>query len=422
MLDDSFKGMPGGVAPFPIDAIGARNWNVLAGDLPLPVAVLKRSVLEGNRRFMRDFVARTGARLAPHGKTTMSPALFAVQLADGAVAITLATVSQVQVARRHRISPILLANEVVGRAALDYLCAELRSDPDFQLALFVDSLEGVTRLARAAGAAAIGRPLEVLVECGFAGGRGGCRSLDAALGVARAVRATAPLLSLRGIAGFEGILKGSTDAETETRVTAFLDTIVAAAEAADRENLFGDGPVTLSAGGSAFYDLVAERFARARLTRQVQVLLRSGCYLTQDDALYARATARLRERSALARGIGPGPRAALEIWAQVLSRPEATRAVAGLGKRDASHDGELPVARRWFRPGLHGAPLTIQDVKTAALNDQHALLDVPAESPLDVGDLLGFGISHPCLTFDRWPLVLIVDDAYAVVSAVRTYF
>jgi D-serine dehydratase len=94
-LDHRTKGMPGGMAPMPLDAIGTQGWNVLREDLPLPLAVLKESALAHNGRWMRDFLGRSGAVIAPHGKTTMSPQLFGRQLDDGAWAITLATVNQV---------------------------------------------------------------------------------------------------------------------------------------------------------------------------------------------------------------------------------------------------------------------------------------------------------------------------------------
>ena len=42
ILDDTLKGIPGGVDPFPVGAAGAQRWNLLAEDLPLPLAVLKQ--------------------------------------------------------------------------------------------------------------------------------------------------------------------------------------------------------------------------------------------------------------------------------------------------------------------------------------------------------------------------------------------
>jgi D-serine dehydratase len=41
---------------------------------------------------------------------------------------------------------------------------------------------------------------------------------------------------------------------------------------------------------------------------------------------------------------------------------------------------------------------------------------------LEVGDLIGCGISHPCTTFDKWPLLLVVDDQYNVQHAINTFF
>jgi D-serine dehydratase len=36
--------------------------------------------------------------------------------------------------------------------------------------------------------------------------------------------------------------------------------------------------------------------------------------------------------------------------------------------------------------------------------------------------MIGFGISHPCTTFDKWQVIPIINDEYDVVDAIRTYF
>ena len=56
------------------------------------------------------------------------------------------------------------------------------------------------------------------------------------------------------------------------------------------------------------------------------------------------------------------------------------------------------------------------------LNDQHCHIAVPPESPLAIGDMVCFGISHPCLTFDKWQVICVVDDDYNVLSAIKTFF
>ena len=50
------------------------------------------------------------------------------------------------------------------------------------------------------------------------------------------------------------------------------------------------------------------------------------------------------------------------------------------------------------------------------------MISSPAESPLTVGDMVAFGVSHPCTTFDKWQYMFIVDNNYRVVSAIRTFF
>ena len=114
LIDDTWKGIPGGTPPFPLRQIGTHGWNVPAGDLPLPVLTIRRSAVEHNVAVMARFCAQTSALLAPHGKTTMAPQLFDRQLAAGAWGITAATVQQLQVYRRFGVARVILANQLIG--------------------------------------------------------------------------------------------------------------------------------------------------------------------------------------------------------------------------------------------------------------------------------------------------------------------
>ncbi|MEO3427431.1 amino acid deaminase [Pelagibius sp. CAU 1746] len=423
LLDDTLKGVPGGQPPFRIADAGGLGWNLLAEDLPLPVAVLKESAIEHNSAWMKAFLAASGVLLAPHGKTTMSPQLFHRQLRDGAWGITLATIQQVQAARRFGIGRILLANQLVGKQAIRYVLDELEKDPDFDFYCLVDSVEGVESLARAARERGLSRPLQVLIEGGLQGARTGCRDLDEALAVSRAVGAHAPLLALRGVEGFEGIIADPDPVAAAKRVAAFLRFLGDIAKRCEAEGLLAPGPVILTAGGSAFYDIVAEIFNELEFDREKYVVIRSGCYLTHDSIMYDNFARQMHERSQVVRDIGSPLRPALEVWAYVQSRPETNRVFLILGKRDCSYDAGLPRPAAWFRPGSHRSPQELsQGHECVEINDQHLFMDVPDDSPLSVGDMVSFGISHPCLTFDKWQAVAIVDDDYNVVSMIRTFF
>jgi len=198
-LDGRTKGLPAGVDALAPGAIASRGWNVLREDLPLPLALLKASSLDHNARWMRAFREAAGVALAPHGKTSMSPELFRRQLADGAWGITVATVQQLRVARDAGVARVLMANQLVGRQAIGYVLDELARDPAFEFFAVVDSVDLVDQLAAAARARKAGRPLSLLVECGFAGGRTGCRTVDEAMEVARRIAAAAPpILAFNG--------------------------------------------------------------------------------------------------------------------------------------------------------------------------------------------------------------------------------
>ena len=423
IIDDRYKGIPGGTSPFPLKELGNRGWNVLRGDVPLPLAVLKESALAHNRRWMQKFLALSGARFAPHGKTTMTPQLFQMQLEDGAWGITLATMQQVQVARRFGCSRILLANEVVDPRAMDYIIADLAGDESFEFLCLVDSIAGVETLAARVKNHGLSRPLEVLLEGGLAGGRTGCRTLQEAMEVARAVKQHSPYLALRGVEGFEGIIAEATPHASAAKVREFLGFLLEIARRCDEGNLFAAGKVVISAGGSEYFDLVADILPNSGLTRESEIIIRSGCYLTHDSDLFMDLQRKLEERTPAAKDLGAPPRAALEIWSHVLSRPEPARAILGLGKRDASHDARLPLPILWFRPGLHESPQPMPlGHTTFKLHDQHALLNIPENSPLQIGDLVACGISHPCTTFDKWRLLPLVDDRYNVTGGVHTFF
>jgi D-serine dehydratase len=369
---------------------------------------------------MREFLAANHLRFAPHGKTTMSPELFALQMDDGAWALTLATVQQMRVARAAGIARIVLANELIASADIAYVLEEMRSDPGFEFYCLVDSHEGVRRLAEAAHAQPPGRPLRVLIELGQSGGRAGLRTVESALALAREIKAANPLLSLCGVEGFEGLSQHLPETEAVPRVRALLQAILSAATIIDENGLFSGEEILLSAGGSAFYDLVAETLGCGGFRKPSFVVLRSGCYLTHDAGLYQRSFSEIAQRSPRACAGGAFENA-LEVWCYVLSVPEPSRAILGAGRRDFGHDAAPPIPLKHFRTGRDLAPAPA-GWTIASINDQHAHMMVPPGADVNVGDAIGLGVSHPCTTFDKWRLLYVVDDAYVVQSGVQTFF
>jgi D-serine dehydratase len=422
LIDDSVKGFPPGHAPLALGEIGRQGWNLLKGDLPFPVAVLRTAAIDHNSRWMSRFAAEQGVALCPHGKTTMSPHLFRRQLDDGAWGITVANAHQLRIARAYGVQRVVMANQLIDPAGARYVLAELKRDPGFDFYCLVDSPAAVEFLAAEAQRAAIDRPLQVLLEGGMAGGRTGCRSMEQAAATAAAVRKAGPLLALRGVEGFEGLIGGDNAART-AGVRAFLDFLTAIARRGVAENWFADGELIATAGGSSEFDLVAAAWRNADLGRPLKIVLRSGCYLTHDSGMYDE-----RLHDVAARGIASAPlaadlpRHALEVWALVQSVPEPGLALVTMGKRDAGFDAGMPRPIAWHRPGMPDPQPLADTYALPKMNDQHGYVTGPADMPLRVGDRVAFGVSHPCTTFDRWQLIYLVDEAYAVTGAIRTFF
>lgn len=423
MLNPCIKGIPGGTAPFEMGDIGAKGWNLLSGDLDFPLAVLRQSALEHNLAWFQKLIDSQGALLAPHGKTHMSPQLYQLQEQAGAWGVTVATVFQAQVYRAHGCRRIILANQLIGKREIRYILDELHGDADLDFYCLVDSREGAARLAAELEEHPLQRPLQVLLELGISGKRCGVRDPGQALELARHIAGLSAGITLRGVAAFEGLIMLPSAEESAQQTSEFLDRLCGLAEAMAAESLFAPGTVLLSAGGSAYYDLVLERLSQSPLGGRARVVVRSGCYLFHDSILYRNLFQRIQQRSGQRLGLNGGPIPALEVWGQVLSRPEPTRAVLGIGRRDISFDADPPLPEKWFRPGEHFRPEPLAEALTvAALNDQHALVNVHAGSSLRVGDLVGCGVSHPCTTLDKWQVLMVVDDDYRVTSAVKTFF
>jgi D-serine dehydratase len=418
ILDHRCKSFPLAAQPIRAADVGQRRWNVLADHLSYPLAVLRRSALEHNLAWMQDYARRKGVDLAPHGKTTMSPELFARQLAAGAWGLTFATIYQVAVGVEAGARRIVVANQVASDADLDGLRMLLNRHADLRVWFLVDSLAQLALIEDWAKRRNEAGVFDVLLEMGIPGQRTGCRTKDEALTLAQAL-ARSSAVRLGGIECYEG---GVARCETEhdaREVTALVRRVTEVAQACDAQNLFAGDSIMLTAGGSAVFDLVIPLLRMGGLSRPVQGVLRSGCYVTHDHGNYARFLKNVEQREGLDSSLRP----ALEVWALVQSVPEPGLALLTCGRRDISYDIEMPIPARHSRRGERQAAPAPEGWKISALNDQHAYLRFdPAGTAPRVGDRVSLGISHPCTTFDKWRWMPVVEDDWTVSGAIGTRF
>ncbi|MFE2189049.1 amino acid deaminase [Streptomyces sp. NPDC059455] len=412
-VDHRFKGLPPNAEGLTVGELAAERRSLFTGGFTTPVLALSAEALEHNLVAMERYSAAHGLAFAPHGKTSMAPQLFQRQLAHGAWGITAAVPAHVRIYRAFGIQRIFLANEVVDAAALHWLAAELDADPDFRFIAYVDSVRGVELMDAALREAGARRPVDVVVELGGGeGARTGVRTEAECAPVADAV-AAAGTLRLVGVAGYEGEVP-KPDGE---RVRAWLRRLTALAADFDAAGRFEDvDEVVVSAGGSAWFDAVADVFAELpTLSRPVLKLLRSGAYVSHDDGHYRHITPfnRVPEEGEL--------HPAFRLWAQVVSRPEPGQAFLNAGKRDAAYDLDMPEPQL-IRSARDATTRPATGLTITALSDQHAWVSVADDTALEVGDWVALGLSHPCTSFDKWQLIPMAESDGTVTDYIRTFF
>lgn len=387
-----------------------------------PVLALDRDAVQHNTSVMFDWLAGNGLLLAPHGKTTMAPKLWRQLLDAGAWGMTFATGWQVQCARSFGIDRIMLANALVDPVAIAWISAELDAHPEFEFCCWVDSIDTVRRMVSALPGGR--RRIPVIVELGAPGGRTGARTVDEAVLIADFVRESG-VLEVAGVGGYEGALAHDRSVDGVSRVDAYLDKIAGLYARLAASGHYGDRMPVVTAGGSAYFDRVAERLGA--LTGEANVVLRSGAFQIHDDGFYAGITP-------MGTLVGDTPfRSAMHAWVRIVSRPEPRLALFDAGKRDLPYDEGLPVAQRVVGLDAEQSDAVLTGSAVTALNDQHgflrlsdALSDAGADAALAVGSVIRLGLSHPCTALDKWRLIPVIDDASAddpvVVDTVETYF
>lgn len=417
MIDWRAKGFPASAQGLSTDDFIMSQPSLFEAGFSWPIMVISRTAVDHNVAVLAEYCADREVSLAPHVKTTMSPQLWDRQLVAGAWGLTVATPHQARVVRAHGVRRIFLANELVDATDATWVADEMANDDAFELTCYVDDTVGARILGEATRGRQ-GRRLRVVVELGHEGGRTGCRTDAEAVAVARAVQQE-PSLALIGVAGYEGGLGHDRSTATLQAVRFFVRRLRNMLVALDAERLLDldAGEYLVSCGGSAFFDLVTAGLSGIGDTQlPVRVLLRSGAYVTHDSLLYDKLSplADAPPESRL--------RPAIEVWGQVLSRPEPRLALVGIGKRDISFDEGLPVVLAVRSRACLGEIRPLQGCTVDQLNDQHAYLSLPDSSDVAVGDLVCLGISHPCTAHDKWQLVPIVDDDHRVVEIAHSYF
>ncbi|MER8794513.1 alanine racemase [Mesorhizobium sp. M0984] len=422
LLDDRIRGVPPGTLGLDSSFVASERWHPAHGRMSLPVLTLDEAAFIANRDLFLGYAREQGAVIAPHAKTPMAPDLARSLIEAGAWGTTVADIRQATVMLRAGLSRLIIANEVGGPGGANRLAVLVGAWPSAEFYVFADSFDAVNALAEAWRANATLPPLRVLVELGV--GRAGARTTGEAEAIADAVVAAGGRLLIAGVAAYEGAAAQADPGRTDEAISALL------AMTADmflrlRARVGGDTPLIVTAGGSVYFDkVVAALSPLVSRDGNATLVLRSGAIFFHDHGVYDRSLGALDARDGFAiGGVSASARnsfqPALRLWAEVLSRPEPSLAICGMGMRDVSFDQGFPKVVTIFRAGKQ---LPKARAEVFKLNDQHAFLTIASGDDIAVGDVVEFGISHPCTCLDRYRVIFGADADGYVRHAFPTYF
>ncbi|MBB2788604.1 UNVERIFIED_ORG: D-serine dehydratase [Rhizobium esperanzae] len=422
-LSPGLRGIPVGNAPVSSANIPDAHWRPAGGEMSLPLLTLDLQAYETNKKTMLGICSDFDCQIAPHAKTPMSPVLARDLVSAGAWGVSVADLRQAEVMLHHGLRRVLIANEIGGKSAVTRLARLLRNYCEAEIFMFVDSTDVVSALARSWLGDDTLPPLNLLVEVGC--GRGGVNSDTEARHLVRSIAGlNSKHIRLAGIAAYEGTANHPDEKELLENLDDLFDRVSFALKAA-RETVGPERPLVLSMGGSSLFDYVIDR-CRPVVggDSNVTLLLRSGaCFFSDHGPIRARLQA-ISSRGMLGKAASDSIAGAftpvLRIWAEVLSMNGPHNAICGFGLRDVAHDQGLPVPVAVWRNGER--VITLGDVSVVSkLNDQHAFVHAP-ELELSVGDVIEFGIKHPCTTIDKHDVIFGLDERGEVKVALRTFF
>ncbi len=343
--------------------------------LDTPAVAIDLDIVEANIARLQQYLAGHGIKNRPHIKTHKIPALAKMQVAAGAVGIACQKIGEAEVMAAAGLQDILLPFNILGVAKLERLMALARQ---VRLSVTADSEAVVRGLSDAARQA--GLTLPVLVECDTGLQRVGVQSPEAALDLARTIARSAGL-------AFGGLM---TYPNSEAAGKFFARAL---------ELLRGAGlPVPVVSGGGT--PVMWEAHTVPGLTEH-----RAGTYIYNDRSIVRSGAATLEQ-------------CAMRIWATVVSRPTADRAILDAGSKSLTSD------LLGFED--YGYIVEYPEARLYALSEEHGHLDVSgcARKP-EVGEVVRVIPNHTCVVSNLHDAVTVhrggkVEGEWAVAARGKT--
>ena len=308
------------------------------------------NVLEANLAYMQSYCDSHGLKLRPHIKTHKCPDIAKMQLELGAIGITCQKLSEAEVMADAGITDIHMSYPLIGVGKTSRLAALARR---VNLSVSVDSDEGLDVVAEAASIAECRIQVKVDIDTGAS--RTGVQTPEDALRLAKRANDTAYV-------DFAGLI---TYPMTDNCGVFFLQA----------KSLFLEAGVELPGFSAAGTPAAWTSHRTPGLTE-----VRHGSYVFHD-------------RSSVGAGAATLEDCALHVWATVVSRPNAERAILDSGSKSLSSDLVPPTVGAGY-----GLIREWPDAVIERLYEEHAVVRVPVGlNGLKVGERVRVLPNHVCV-------------------------
>ncbi|MGH9402217.1 MAG: alanine racemase [Terriglobia bacterium] len=329
--------------------------------LSTPALVVDLDALERNLDGMARYCREHGLKLRPHTKTHKTLEISRMQLARGAVGLTVAKVGEAEVMAGAAPEEVLVAYPIYGSEKLRRLAELARAR---RILISLDS--EVTARDLSAAAAAHGATFGALVEFDAGLHRCGLAPGPACVELAQTVRAL-PGLVFRGLMTYPGNIWGTAEARA-----AEAQQVGAAVGFALRSFEEARMPVEIVSGGST---------PSARLSHEIKGIteIRPGTYVYNDLNTCYQGLCALEDCAA-------------RVVTTVVSTAVPGRAMVDAGSKTLSSDllGSGP------QEG-YGLVVEAPEARLFKLNEEHGHLDISkTRRTFSVGDVLTLIPNHVC--------------------------
>lgn len=345
----------------------ASEINDLGGlSVETPYLLIDEQKMLNNIHRMANIASQHRVSLRPHVKTHKMPEIAKLQLAAGAIGITVAKVSEAEVMHAHGIRDIFIAYPLVVDSKIE---RALRLAKEIQLTVAVDSLVGARKLAEVA--MRLQQTLDVRLEVDTGLRRTGVQYDDAVVLAGRIQQLEG--LRLTGICTYRGALLDG------------LPTLDVKRAGLQEGELMVKLAHRLRASGIDIRDVSVGSTPTAAYAAEVDGVteIRPGTYVFSDRMQVAFGSSSLDDCAAY-------------IVATVVSRPSEDLLIIDGGSKTFATDvqpGTSPLRLQGF-----GAITGHPEAMFERMTEEHGMIRIPPESDIAIGDELQIVPNHICST------------------------